>query len=376
MTTLKSMSENDPHASLRSPQPLHSVSTPTVSGKSTALRAMLTSRNLDFLIEAHNGLAAKIAGESGFNGIWASGLAISASYGLRDNNEASWTQVLETLEFMSDASSIPILVDGDTGYGNFNNVRRLVRKLEQRNIAGVCIEDKVFPKRNSFIRGDTQPLAGIDEFCGKIKAGTDARTDDDFCIVARVEALITGWGMPEALRRAEAYRLAGADAILIHSRHPAPTEIEAFMAEWGNRHPVVIIPTMYYATPTEHFRAIGISMVIWANHLVRAAIKAMQDTCAQIFKEQSVAGIENHIAPVTEIFRLQGDEEMRDAEDRYLPRGRASAPTGPMGKAFGAAIRDAALTGRTARERRRSGRTHIVNLESCVGRVKRTGVPK
>ena len=118
---------------------------------------------------------------------------------------------------MVDSTRLPILVDGDTGYGNFNNVRRLVRKLGQRQIAGVCIEDKLFPKTNSFI-GERQPLADIDEFCGRIKAGKDSQTDDDFVLVARTEALISGHGMDEALRRAEAYYAAGADAILIHSK--------------------------------------------------------------------------------------------------------------------------------------------------------------
>ena len=104
-------------------------------------------------MEAHNGLSARIVEEAGFRGIWASGLSISAALGVRDNNEASWTQVLEVVEFMSDATDIPILLDGDTGYGNFNNMRRLVRKLEQRGVAAVCIEDKLFPKTNSFIGG-------------------------------------------------------------------------------------------------------------------------------------------------------------------------------------------------------------------------------
>ena len=124
---------------------------------------MLGSLELEFLMEAHNGLSARIVEQSGFKGIWASGLSISASFGVRDNNEASWTQVLEMAEFMSDCTAIPILLDGDTGYGNFNNLRRLVRKLEQRDIAGVCIEDKLFPKTNSFL-SEFQPLAGIDEF--------------------------------------------------------------------------------------------------------------------------------------------------------------------------------------------------------------------
>ena len=140
-------------------------------------------------MEAHNGLSARIVEEAGFKGIWASGLALSAQFGVRDSNEASWTQVVDMLEFMADATTIPILLDGDTGYGNFNNLRRLIRKLEQRGVGGVCIEDKIFPKSNSFIDSERQPLADIDEFCGKIRAGKDCQDDPDFCVVARVEAL-------------------------------------------------------------------------------------------------------------------------------------------------------------------------------------------
>ena len=146
-------------------------------------------------MEAHNGLSAKIVEETGFKGIWASSLAISAAMGVRDNNEASWTQVLEIVESMSDNTSIPILLDGDTGYGNFNNVRRLIKKLEMRGVAGVCIEDKLFPKTNSFIGGEKQPLADIDEFCGKIKAAKDDQTDPDFIVIARIETLIAGCGL-------------------------------------------------------------------------------------------------------------------------------------------------------------------------------------
>ena len=134
-------------------------------------------------MEAHNGISAKIVEQAGFKGIWASGLSISAALGVRDNNEASWTQILEVLEFMSDATNVPILVDGDTGHGNFNNMRRFVKKLCQRNIAGVCIEDKIFPKTNSFIE-QNQPLATIEEFCGKIKAGKDSQIDESFSIIA------------------------------------------------------------------------------------------------------------------------------------------------------------------------------------------------
>ena len=130
--------------------------------RTTQFKQLLHSPDLEFLLEAHNGISAKIGEEAGFKALWAGGLCMSAQYGVRDSNEASWTQVLEMLEFMTDATTIPILLDGDTGYGNFNNVRRLVHKLEQRNIAAVCIEDKLYPKTNSFINGEKQQLAPRD----------------------------------------------------------------------------------------------------------------------------------------------------------------------------------------------------------------------
>jgi phosphoenolpyruvate phosphomutase len=296
----------------------------TTASRSARLRQMLVSNELEFLMEAHNGISARIAAEAGFKGIWGSGLAISAQYGVRDNNEASWTQVVDTLEFMADASDLPILLDGDTGYGNFNNVRRLVRKLEQRGIAGVCIEDKVFPKTNSFIKGEAQPLADIDEFCGKIKAGKDSQLDEHFSIVARVEALIAGWGMDEALKRAEAYRQAGADAILIHSKLSRPDEILEFAREWAGRGPLVIVPTKYYSTPTEVFRKAGISTVIWANHQIRAATSAMQAVVKEIYESQTLVNVEDRIATVNEIFRLQNADEYSEAEERYLSSSRTA----------------------------------------------------
>lgn len=293
--------------------------------KARQFKDLLYSKELEFLCEAHNGLSARIVEEAGFKGIWASGLTISAQFGVRDNNEASWTQILDNVEFMADATHVPILLDGDTGYGNFNNMQRLIRKLEQRRVAAVCIEDKLFPKTNSFLKGETQPLADVDEFCGKIKAGKDAQLDDDFCILARVEAFICGWGLPEAVRRAAAYHQAGADGILIHSALTVPDEILAFQKDWGNRCPVVIVPTKYYATPTDVFRQYGFSLVIWANHLLRAAVTTMQHTAKTLRAQEHVLSIEDKIAPVAEIFRLQDAAELQEAERRYLPQGHDRA---------------------------------------------------
>jgi len=240
--------------------------------------------------------------------------------GVRDNNEASWTQVLEQVEFMSDATSIPILLDGDTGYGNYNNARRLVTKLEQRGIAGVCIEDKLFPKMNSFHKGESQPLADITEFALKIRAMKDTQRDPDFQVVARVEAFIAGWDCEEALKRAHAYADAGADAILMHSKRGDEKDIAEFMAEWKNRAPVVIVPTKYWKVPTEVFEKMGVNLIIWANHNVRASIAAMRQVSGQIYADQHLRNVEENVATVTEIFDLQGQPELDAADDKYLPK--------------------------------------------------------
>lgn len=289
--------------------------------KTAQLKALLNSKRTEYILEAHSGLSAKIVEEAGFKGIWASGLALSALHALRDNNELSWTQVLAQLEFMADATCIPILLDGDTGYGDFNTMRRLVRKLEQIGVAGVCIEDKQFPKTNSFINGERQALEDIQTFCGKLQAGKDSQRDADFCVVARVEALIAGWGLDEALERAEAYCAAGADAILIHSKRSQPDEVLEFAGSWEGRCPLVVVPTKYYATPAEVFEQAGISLVIWANQMIRASILAMQATAANIRQTRSLIESEGNIATVAEIFRLQGASELIEAEARYARGG-------------------------------------------------------
>lgn len=304
--------------------------------RAAMLREMLFSPDLRFLMEAHSGLSAKIVEEAGFQGVWGSGLSMSAAMGLRDNNEASWTQVLDQVETMADATRLPILLDGDTGYGNFNNVRRLVRKLGTRGVAGVCLEDKLFPKTNSFL-GEAQPLADIEEFCGRIRAGKDAQEDADFCIVARTEALISGHGMDVALRRAEAYHAAGADAVLIHSKRATAAEIVGFMERWDRRCPVVVVPTTYHATPTDTFRRLGVSTVIWANHILRASITAMRAAARQIQEDESTRALEGQVASVKDVFAITGNAELEEASSRYLP---ASEATNAIVLAAGAAGAD------------------------------------
>lgn len=286
--------------------------------KAKKLREMIFSNELEFIMEAHNGMSAKIVEEAGFKGIWASGLCLSGSLGLRDDNEASWSQVVDVLETMSNATNIPILVDGDQGYGNFNNARIFCSNLEKRGIAGVVFEDKLFPKTNSFIEVEGgQKLADIDEFCGKLRACKDNQVNPYFVVIARLEAFIAGYDVEEALKRALAYHAAGADAILVHSKIGTSADIDAFMKRWDDRCPIVIVPTKYYSTPTNHFKDLGISTVIWANHNFRSCIDIMRKTSKQIFDDQSLINVEKNIATVKDIFNYTGEDDLKKDEDKY-----------------------------------------------------------
>ncbi|WP_426426353.1 phosphoenolpyruvate mutase [Bradyrhizobium genosp. A] len=267
-------------------------------------------------MEAHDALSGAIASRAGFKGLWASGLSIASSLGYRDANEASWSQLVDVVERIVDSTELPVLVDGDGGFGNFNNARLLARKLRQRGAAGIALEDSCFPKINSFV-GDRHPLADIDEFSGRLRAVKDT-VADDLVLVARIEALIAGYEMDEAIMRASAYAAAGADAILIHSRKSTAEEILSFASAWQHRLPLVIVPTKYYRTPASAYRDAGISTVIWANHSMRAAIAAMRRVCGRILAEESAAGIEPDVATLDDVFELLRYDELARAESRYL----------------------------------------------------------
>lgn len=296
----------------------------TQSQKSKALHDLLNSGKLEFAMEAHSGLSAVIAEEAGFKCLWASGLSVSAMTGCRDRNELDISEVCKIVEWMADHTNIPILVDGDTGGVDFNAARIMVNKLVKAGAAGVCIEDKLYPKHNSFLDNSNSDLADPMVHAGKIRAMK--KENPNFIVVARLEEYISGVGFEEAYNRALIYQDAGADAILVHSKKRTPDEISEFMNRWAQdrldglyRAPVVIVPTKYYTTPTSHFSNIGISMVIWANHNLRASIKAMQDTSKDIFSRQSLIGVEKNIATVNEIFRLQRDDELVIEEKKFLP---------------------------------------------------------
>ncbi len=296
-----------------------------LESNSKKLRELLESPRVEQILEAHNSLSATIVEEAGIPGLWASSLTLSCAAGLRDNSELTMTEVLDVLESITARADIPILFDGDTGYGQFSHFQQLVRKLCLRRIGGVCIEDKVFPKTNSFLRSESQPLAPVEEFAGKLRAGKDAQTDPDFVVIARTEALIVGLDTAAAIDRAERYVDAGADAILIHSKERTFAQVQDFMSKWSGRAPVVCVPTTYYSTPMEAFSQAGVSMVIWANHMLRAGIGAMQSVANEIGEKGTARDLEDAIAPVKEVFRLQDADGLLEGEKAYLHQGSSSS---------------------------------------------------
>ena len=284
--------------------------------KSQKLRELFEKGGLIRLVGAHNGLTAKLVEKNGFEGVWASGLEISASHAVPDANILTMSDFLFAAIDMNEDISIPVVADCDTGFGNVNNVIQMVRRYESSGIAAVCIEDKLFPKVNSYVPG-RQELASIPEFVGKIKAGKEAQKTKDFMIFARVEALIAGWGQEEALKRARAYADAGADAVLIHSKQKTPDEIIEFVEAWNNYKPLIIVPTSYPNLTEGRMKELGIRMVVYANQGLRAAIKNINDVLSLINKN-GIQSIDSKIATMAEVFELQGMVRMKEDEKKYL----------------------------------------------------------
>ncbi|NTE68133.1 phosphonopyruvate hydrolase [Agrobacterium tumefaciens] len=287
--------------------------------KAQQLRERIAERGLVHVMAAHSPLSAILAEEAGFDGIWASGFELSAHYGLPDVSMISMTQHLDTVRAMAERSSLPIIADIDTGFGNAINVIHAIRQYERAGAAAVVIEDKTFPKVTSLVADGRQELLRIEEFDGKIRAAIATRSDPDFLIIARTEALIAGLGEEEALKRARAYEAAGADMILVHSKQKTPDEVESFVRAWDGKAPIVIVPTAYPEMNEQRIKALGkIAIVIYGNHAIRASVTAMQDVFARIIADRGIHNVNKDMVAVEEIFRLQNMDQVKADEKAFL----------------------------------------------------------
>ncbi|MEZ5077267.1 MAG: isocitrate lyase/phosphoenolpyruvate mutase family protein [Solirubrobacterales bacterium] len=284
--------------------------------KTTRLRRMLSAPRLTRVVGASDGLSAKLAERHGFDALWASGFAISTAHGVPDASILTMTEYLAAAQVMNSTTSLPVVADCDTGFGDVANVMRMVHEYERAGIAAVCIEDKVFPKRNSFTADNK--LLPVEEFAAKVRAAKYAQVDEEFLVIARIESLIAGMPMEDALERADTYRNYGADAILIHSKATSAEEVLHFAAEWNSQPdplPLVAVPTTYYSVTTEELEAAGFSMVIYANHAMRAAWGAINQAFKRIRGSDGIASLEEELPRVTDVLDFSGINELEQLAD-------------------------------------------------------------
>jgi phosphonopyruvate hydrolase len=290
-----------------------------INEKATQLKQLIKSKDLVTGVGGRDAFDAKMIEEAGFDFVWSSSLCISAAYATPDASLISMSQYLEAARSMNEVIRIPIIADCDTGYGNVNNALYAGKLFEEAGIAAMSIEDKKFPKDNSLLEGGRQELATIKEFSGKIRAIKENQKSNDFMVIARVEALIAGWGQEEAVKRAMAYIDAGADMILIHSKMKTPDEIIEFIKNWNSKIPLVLVPTTYPDLTEEAVKNLGkVKIMIYANQILRAYVTATRHLLAEIKTSGGVQRVDKNIAPLSDVFDLQGVKTMKEQEKKYL----------------------------------------------------------
>ena len=269
-------------------------------------------------IGAHDGLSGRLGERAGFDAIWASGFEVAACHGVPDANILDMTAQLNAASQICEAVSIPVIADCDNGYGNAVNAAYTARKFLRAGIAGICIEDNIFPKKCSFYDAARRELVSAEEHALKVLACKE-ETDGALFVIARTEALIAGHSMEEALDRANAYADAGADAILIHSKEKTPEQIIEFAERWNRSTPLVAVPTTYDTITAAELKQLGYRIVIFANHGLRASIKAMQKAYARLLLAGRACVLKDEIVGLQTVFDLVGLKDLEESERKYLP---------------------------------------------------------
>ncbi len=285
------------------------------------LREILEKKGFVRAIEVHNGLSGLIANDIKiedtfeileFDALWESSLTDSASKGLPDIELVSMDSRLATTEQIARVTDKPIIFDGDTG-GDISQFQYLIPRLEAIGVSAVIIEDKVFPKRNSLDNNARQELEDPKIFAAKIKAGKEMKKSRDFMIIARIESLIAGKSVEDALKRAEVYLKAGVDGIMIHSNEENPDKIKLFAQKYkelsmisGFGKPLVAVPTSYNKIKDTELKDLGFNIVIHANHMLRSAFKSMEEVGKTILLNDRSYESNNLCVPVKKIFEKVG----------------------------------------------------------------------
>ncbi|MBQ7593965.1 MAG: phosphoenolpyruvate mutase [Synergistaceae bacterium] len=284
------------------------------------LRKLLGMNKLVTAMEAHDGLTGLIVentvsyqdgGAKQFDAMWVSSLCDSTAKGKPDIELVDMTSRFRTIEDIVEVTTKPIIFDGDTG-GIPEHFVYTVRTLERLGVSMIIIEDKTGLKKNSLFGTEVkQTQDTIENFSEKIRAGKKAQKTKEFMICARIESLILEQGLDDALTRAFAFVKAGADAVMMHSRKKEPDEIFAFLEKFREQDkitPIVLVPTSYNSITEEEFKSRGANIIIYANHLMRAAVPAFQNTAQTILANHRSLECDKFLMPFKEIIRLIPEE--------------------------------------------------------------------
>lgn len=285
------------------------------------LRRLIEKKGLITCMEAHNGLTGLIAEKTAvmeegairqFDGMWVSSLCDSTTKGKPDIELVDFSSRMNTINEIMEVTTKPMILDGDTG-GLTEHFVYTVRTLERIGVSAVIIEDKIGLKRNSLFGTEAnQQQDTIENFCHKISEGRRALKTSEFMIIARIESLILEQGMDDALARASAYVGAGAGGIMIHSRRKEPDEIFEFCRRFREKDPdtvLVVVPTSFNSVTEEEWKARGVNVVIYANHLIRSGYPAMQKTAETILRcRRAKEADEAYCMPIKEILTLIPEE--------------------------------------------------------------------
>ena len=278
------------------------------------LRELIESKPILKVMGAFDSMSAKLVEINGFDAIWAGSFAISATHALPDASILTMTEFLNVSSNIVQSCKIPVIADCDTGYGGPSNVSHTVKKFELAGVAAICIEDKTFPKQNSLLKNGKQKLISEKEFVAKILAAKEAKSNKNFMIIARTEALIAELGINEALQRATAYQNAGADAILIHSKKETPDEVFEFSESWKGKIPLVVVPTTYPTVGIDELIKNKFKMTIYANQTLRVAYSAMNNMLREIKDCERISDIKQEMSSMEDIFELQKMYELKNQE--------------------------------------------------------------
>lgn len=301
------------------------------------LKQLLKETGFVRVLEAHNGLSALIANDTvvtlpegskkSYDALWESSLTDTASKGLPDAEIVGFESRCENIRQILDVTDKPLIVDGDTGRDS-SSFEYMVKTLEILGVSAVIIEDKKFPKRNSLEDGTNQHLEEPDEFARKITRGKKICKTDSFMIIARLESLIAGAGIDDAIQRAECYLNAGADGIMIHSKSKTPAEIIQFCKRYkelasrlGIQKPLVCVPTTYNTITDVNLKNHGVNVIIHANHLLRSAYKAMSEVASQILINDRSLEVDDSCATTKTIFRHVGFIDIKEKDLLYERKG-------------------------------------------------------